>query len=517
MNTVSNSTSWVPAPALRVAAPSRVAGVGNAFNPPAASAGDDDAFAKALARTRDAGREAARDAARADADRQRARDAEARAQAAHTQAAPASQPTPPAPTPPPAESGAPAPAEATAAPAQPAAAASDVDAIAKKASTDATDADSGVAGKPYGVPPPDSNRSTRTAEAARRAARDGKPVDPPAGEPDPAEGPTEEAFPVDQPICYAPETEANAQMAGTAAAGQVPVAATPEANAAAASAAASDGGKPRLGGVRRSDDVGGADGTPGIVKRSALGDTRWQPASGPGKDADGGVTRPAAQATDAGPLSPATPAAAADERHPLRVGGGGGTGVGSGDSALAASALPGDRGPLAPPSKPVDSLLPAPAPQATDAPEAALQARPGTAEFAPQLGAQLAVWVRDGVHEARLQLNPADMGPVRVDIQLDGTAAQVSLSASNGETRQALEAAMPSLAGSLREMGLTLAGGGVFDQAPQSRQPSDGDSRSARGRLAGLSGLSGIEGMTGNDGWTGPLPTRRRGLVDLVA
>ena len=63
--------------------------------------------------------------------------------------------------------------------------------------------------------------------------------------------------------------------------------------------------------------------------------------------------------------------------------------------------------------------------------EARLNAHQGAADFAPELGAQLTLWVRDGVHEARLQLNPADMGPVEVKIALDGSAAQVSFNAQN--------------------------------------------------------------------------------------
>ncbi|MEI7466298.1 MAG: flagellar hook-length control protein FliK, partial [Burkholderiales bacterium] len=131
--------------------------------------------------------------------------------------------------------------------------------------------------------------------------------------------------------------------------------------------------------------------------------------------------------------------------------------------------------------------------------------------FAPQLGAQRAVWVRDGVHVARLQLNPADMGPVRVEIQLDGSAAQVSLSAANDQTRQALQDALPGLAGSLREAGFTLAGGGVFDQPPQQR---DNDGRKAGdGRL----GAAGSDSSSTAGAVAQPLLPRRRGLVDLVA
>ena len=110
--------------------------------------------------------------------------------------------------------------------------------------------------------------------------------------------------------------------------------------------------------------------------------------------------------------------------------------------------------------------------------EARLSASPGSPDFGPQLGAQITTFVRDGLEHARLQLHPADMGPVLVQIQLDGQTAQVHLSAEHAVTRQALEAALPQLASQLREAGLTLSGGGVSEQAQQGRQaPSDNPSR----------------------------------------
>lgn len=102
--------------------------------------------------------------------------------------------------------------------------------------------------------------------------------------------------------------------------------------------------------------------------------------------------------------------------------------------------------------------------------EAHLSAPPGSPDFGPQLGAQITTFVRDGLEHARLQLNPANMGPVLVQIQLDGQTAQVHLSAEHASTRQALEDAMPQLASQLREAGLTLSGGGVSEQAQQGRQ-----------------------------------------------
>ena len=116
-------------------------------------------------------------------------------------------------------------------------------------------------------------------------------------------------------------------------------------------------------------------------------------------------------------------------------------------------------------------FVPGTAGAAAPAPYAAQIAAPvGSPDFAPGLSAQLSVMVRDGLQEARLQLNPAEMGPITVQIQLDGQQAQVTMIAEQAPTRQALEQAMPMLASALREDGLTLTGGGVFEQPPPGAQ-----------------------------------------------
>ncbi|MCV2366257.1 flagellar hook-length control protein FliK [Paucibacter sp. DJ1R-11] len=87
------------------------------------------------------------------------------------------------------------------------------------------------------------------------------------------------------------------------------------------------------------------------------------------------------------------------------------------------------------------------------------------ASFAPELGARLSVLAADGVQEAQLHLNPAEMGPVAIQIVLEGQQAQISFHAEHAETRQVLEQGLPDLAAALRDAGLTLSGGGVFEQA----------------------------------------------------
>ena len=115
----------------------------------------------------------------------------------------------------------------------------------------------------------------------------------------------------------------------------------------------------------------------------------------------------------------------------------------------------------APAAAPASPVAEARAVAATATPvQAEVQAELGSREFAPALGSQLRVMVRDGIEHAQLKLNPAEMGPIEVRISVDGGQAQVDFSAAQAHTRQALQDAVPVLASALRESGLTLIGGG---------------------------------------------------------
>jgi flagellar hook-length control protein FliK len=196
----------------------------------------------------------------------------------------------------------------------------------------------------------------------------------------------------------------------------------------------------------------------------------------------------------------------------------GSTGEGSGNSINAASGsagpTPGALSWVAPTGAPFTA--------GNSGVEGRIAASPGTPEFAPQLAAHVSTFVRDGLQTARLELNPAEMGPLTVQIQLDGNAARVHLAAENAQTRQALEQAMPQLAGNLRESGLTLSGGGVFEQPRQPQQQAqqgaggNADERGSRdSRNAALGTTAGSSAAPGS--MAAPGARRTAGMVDLVA
>lgn len=94
-------------------------------------------------------------------------------------------------------------------------------------------------------------------------------------------------------------------------------------------------------------------------------------------------------------------------------------------------------------------------------------------QFPRAFGVQVSVLARDGVQQAELHLNPAEMGPVSVQIVMDGTQARIDFGADAAGTRQLIEHSLPDLAAALREAGLTLTGGGV-SQHPSGRDAGEG-------------------------------------------
>jgi len=107
-------------------------------------------------------------------------------------------------------------------------------------------------------------------------------------------------------------------------------------------------------------------------------------------------------------------------------------------------------------------------------------------EFKGALGVQVSVLARDGVQHAQLHLNPAEMGPISVQIALDGSQAQVDFGADSAHTRRIIESGLPELASALRDAGFTLSGGGVSQHSRgQGQGDGEGGRRGASQRLSG--------------------------------
>lgn len=100
--------------------------------------------------------------------------------------------------------------------------------------------------------------------------------------------------------------------------------------------------------------------------------------------------------------------------------------------------------------------------------------------FQEALATQVSVFARGGLSKAELHLNPAELGPVSVQITMNGDQARVDFGADRAQTRQAIEAGWAALAASLQDAGFTLSGGGVSEQA--GRQAAHQQTMQAEGR-----------------------------------
>jgi len=125
--------------------------------------------------------------------------------------------------------------------------------------------------------------------------------------------------------------------------------------------------------------------------------------------------------------------------------------------------------------------------------------------------------VKEGIQSAELTLHPQDMGPIRIEMSIDGTAASIDFAATQADTRAAIEQALPRLRDLLADQGLQL--GGTQIGADTSRQdnpghrarPSGGETRTATVDIPDATS----DGVSVR---TGPDPRRlAAGRIDLFA
>lgn len=90
------------------------------------------------------------------------------------------------------------------------------------------------------------------------------------------------------------------------------------------------------------------------------------------------------------------------------------------------------------------------------------------------------VWMaREGVQQAQLRLNPANLGPVEVKLHMNNDQVNVSFVAQHAATRDALEQALPRLRESLQENGMNLTDADVSDQTSEQESEEDSDDTSS--------------------------------------
>lgn len=138
------------------------------------------------------------------------------------------------------------------------------------------------------------------------------------------------------------------------------------------------------------------------------------------------------------------------------------------------------------------------------------------AGFGQDLGHNLVLLVHNGVQSAELTLQPANLGPLRVEVQMQGQAASLTFAASHEATRAALQDALPQLHALFEQSGLRLAGTQIGSDAQTGTGGSawqDGANRSAGTAADDVNGPQSaqpaVAGMV--------LTLQRAGLVDTFA
>jgi flagellar hook-length control protein FliK len=241
-------------------------------------------------------------------------------------------------------------------------------------------------------------------------------------------------------------TGATAQTASAAAAPGVVAAATPGAVAAAAGTV---------------DDSDGTDSSSSDDSPMPAGATPESPATAlAAMPVPGPVASPAAVASaqtasalaDIGPVSKASHSGTGDSSVP-DTGGGGAAGVAQSSTSTTTGTDPAPT-PTLKVSQPVD-----------------------TPEFAQGLADGVSMMVGSNLTSAKLQVNPAQLGPIDVRITVQGDQAQVSLTAHSAVTRDALESSSSKLREMLGAQGFTQVNVDISQRSFQERstyaQPYD--------------------------------------------
>ena len=137
----------------------------------------------------------------------------------------------------------------------------------------------------------------------------------------------------------------------------------------------------------------------------------------------------------------------------------------------------------------------------------------GTTAWNQALGEKI-VWMAAGAQQsATLTLNPPNMGPLQIVLNVSNEQATASFFSAQPEVRQALEAAFPRLREMMNEAGIQLGQATVSADTPQ--QFNDSPDRQAQRSAA----FPGADEAPAAGLQTGQLPVRHagRGLIDTFA
>jgi flagellar hook-length control protein FliK len=153
--------------------------------------------------------------------------------------------------------------------------------------------------------------------------------------------------------------------------------------------------------------------------------------------------------------------------------------------------------------------VPAPA----DAAASRLAPAVGTAAWGQALGDRL-VWMAAGAQQtASLTLNPPNLGPLQVVLNVSNDQATASFYAVQPEVRQALESALPRLREMMTEAGIQLGQATVSADTPRQNDTPDRQAQRIAPEFPG----AGQAGQAVPAGVAVSVPRAGRGLIDTFA
>ncbi|MEN4923103.1 flagellar hook-length control protein FliK, partial [Achromobacter spanius] len=122
----------------------------------------------------------------------------------------------------------------------------------------------------------------------------------------------------------------------------------------------------------------------------------------------------------------------------------------------------------------------------------------GATHWGTELGQQMVMMssnARQGMQTAELRLDPPDLGPLRVSLNLSDGVASASFVSAHASVRQAIEVALPQLQQALAQAGISLGQTSVGEQAAQqefAQQNGGGSQRQHGGASVAADGAADV-------------------------
>ncbi|WP_224015698.1 flagellar hook-length control protein FliK, partial [Paraburkholderia tropica] len=155
---------------------------------------------------------------------------------------------------------------------------------------------------------------------------------------------------------------------------------------------------------------------------------------------------------------------------------------------------------------------------------ATLAPQVGTSDWEDALSQKVVFLSSAHQSSAELTLNPKDLGPLQVVLQVSENHAHALFVSQHQQVREAVEAALPKLREQMQENGIGLGSASVSDgfsrQMNQQAQQDSGNGSGSGSRSSRSGGSSLASGSSADDaiGSTTSAPTTRTvGLIDTFA